>query len=103
MSNYHLFVIVSSLHRFLTDVEIFIHSDVFIGSVSNIYTVVAGIRIARDSNAHNKFKRANCAVFPLGYAGTGLQCEGSAAIKDLWNSNSLGGYRGGTPTLFQSV
>ena len=61
--NPYLFIgFMTKLHRFITDLEILTQADIFLGSHSNMYTVVTALRIARDVNKYNLFKNHSCVL-----------------------------------------
>ncbi len=72
------------VRRFVTDVEILAKTHVFIGSNSNVYPVVVGLRIARDvSSRHKKLKNQNCVLLAQDpvtndmYSSPKMFCEGN--------------------------
>ena len=78
--------------EYFTDLEILTHADVFIGSSSNVYTVVTGLRVAR---GYDLFKNHSCFIQLMGNP-VKMFCEGTSEALAEWQHHSLGGYTGGS-------
>ena len=78
--------------EYFVDLEILAQADAFVGSSSNVYTVVTGLRVAR---GYDLFKNHSCFLQLMGNP-VKLVCEGTSEALAEWNHHSLGGYTGGT-------
>ena len=82
--------------EFMSDVDILTKTDAFIGTWSNMYTLVTALRIAR---GNNKFKKHSCFLH-IGYVDKPkFLCEGDEEAKTIWKTQTGGnGYSGNEDT-----
>lgn len=66
------------------------YTDVFVGGTSNIYLIVAGLRIARGVGYYNDTCSIELANWSELYGK--MFCEGTLWARDLWRRHSEGGY-----------
>ena len=77
--------------EYFTDVEILAQADAFIGSSSNVYTLVTALRVAR---GFDSFANHSC-FMKLTTSPPTLHCEGTQDALEEWRHHSFGGYTGG--------
>jgi len=78
--------------EFMSDVDILTNTDAFIGTWSNMYTLVTALRIARGKNTFQK----HACFLHIGYVPRPkFLCEGSEEAKEIWRLQTGGrGYSG---------
>jgi len=81
--------------EFLSDVDILTKTDAFIGTWSNMYTLVTALRIAR---GNTRFKKHSCFLH-IGVVPPKFLCEGDEEAKMIWKLQTGGrGYSGDEKT-----
>ena len=78
--------------EYFTDLSILAQADAFVGSSSNVYTIVTGLRVARGYDLINN----HSGFLQLTRTPPKLICEGTLEALEEWQHHSFGGYTGGT-------
>jgi hypothetical protein len=84
--------------QFYTDLEVLSRVDYFIGSMSNMYTLIAGMRIARGPHTRNN---QSCLLdfHPNANGSFDLHCEGSVLAKNQWIMEHAGSFKNRVPGM----